>query len=144
MSVFGVKFRLGLIDPKWETQFYAVIANSLKQLDGVMPIEVGGFRDHIHMLYSSQGKISETEILEYVKKDSSRWVNRNRLTVGRFGWQDGGGHFSYSKSQIGKVKEYIRNQSTHHTTISFCEEYAKWLQHHQGGFNNSDLPEALV
>lgn len=53
MTVFGVKYRLGLIDPRWAPQLYAVIANSLKKLDGVMPIEIGGFKDHVHILYST-------------------------------------------------------------------------------------------
>lgn len=144
MSVFGVKYRLGLIDPKWEKQLHSVIANSLKQLDGVMPIEVGGFHDHIHMLYSSQGKVSEAEILKYVKKDSSRWVNRNRLTVGRFGWQDECGSFSYSKSQVKQVKQYIRNQPIHHANVSFRDEYAHCLKSYRGEFDESELPENLI
>lgn len=97
MTVFGVKFRLGLIDPRWEKDLFSVISNALNKLDGVATIEVGGFRDHIHMLYSSQGKLSEREIMRLVKIDSAKWVNKNRLTVGNFAWQDGGGHFSYSQ-----------------------------------------------
>ncbi len=128
MTVFGVKYRLGLIDPHWAPQLYAVIANSLKKLDGVMPIEIGGFKDHVHILYSTQGKLSEVDIMSRIKVDSSKWINSHRLTVGRFGWQDGGGHFSYSQGQVEAVRTYIRNQWHHHSVVSFREEYEKWLQ----------------
>ena len=127
MTVFGVKYRLGLIEESWKEKLYAVIANTLKKIDGVMPIEIGGYKDHIHMLYSTQGKISETEIMTRVKTESSKWINSHRLTVGRFGWQSGGGYFSYSKSQLNSVVNYIRNQTEHHRVKTFHEEYAEWL-----------------
>lgn len=144
MSVFGVKYRLGLIDGRWASKLYAVIANSLKSYDGVMPIAVGGFKDHIHILYSSQGKLSEEEILARVKSKSSRWINENRLTVGRFGWQKGGGHFSYSKSQVDSVRNYIHNQAVHHSSVSFREEYARFLTKSGVEFTDDDLPEELA
>ena len=127
MTVFGVKYRLGLISPKWEKQLHAVIANILNRIDGVHAIEIGGYKDHIHILYSTSGKVSETSVMTTVKVESSKWINRNKLCVGKFGWQDGGGHFSYSQGQVEVVRNYIRNQAEHHRTISFHDEFAEWL-----------------
>ncbi|MDE7443518.1 MAG: transposase [Muribaculaceae bacterium] len=144
MTVFGVKYRLGLINPEWEKELHSVIANALKKIDGVMPIEVGGYRDHIHMLYSTQGKVSERDIMSRVKIDSSKWVNRNRLCVGRFGWQDGGGHFSYSQGQIETVRNYIRNQAEHHRVVSFREEYEAILKRAGIEIDPFNLPDELT
>ena len=143
MTVFGVKYRLGLIGKAWQNELYAVIATSLKKIDGVMPIEVGGYKDHIHMLYSSQGKVSEMDIMARVKTDSSKWVNAHKLTVGKFGWQSGGGHFSYSKGQLDAVVNYIRRQPEHHKVKTFREEYSEWLERAGIGTDNYMLPEDL-
>ena len=143
MTVFGVKYRLGLIGRVWQNNLYAVIANSLKKIDGVMPIEVGGYKDHIHMLYISQGKVSEMDIMARVKTDSSKWVNTHKLTVGKFGWQSGGGHFSYSKGQLDAVVNYIRRQPEHHKIKTFREEYSEWLERAGIVADNYMLPEDL-
>ena len=108
-----------------------------------MPIKVGGFKDHIHMLYSTQGKISETEIMARVKTESSKWVNSHRLTVGKFGWQSGGGHFSYSHGQLNSVVNYIRHQTEHHKVKTFQEEYAEWLSRIGVKDTQYMLPEKL-
>ncbi len=143
MTVFGVKYRLGLIGRSWEKELHSVIANSLKKIDGVIPIEVGGYKDHIHMLYSSQGKVCESEIMARVKTDSSKWINMHKLTVGRFGWQSGGGHFSYSKGQLDAVVNYIRRQPEHHKVKTFREEYNEWLERAGITVERYMLPEDL-
>ena len=44
-----------------------------------------------------------------------------------FAWQEGYGAFSYAKSQISNVVEYIQNQEIHHSKTSFLDEYRKIL-----------------
>lgn len=45
-----------------------------------------------------------------------------------FSLQDGYGAFTYSKSQISKVSNYILNQAQHHQVKSFKEEYLSFLE----------------
>jgi REP element-mobilizing transposase RayT len=42
------------------------------------------------------------------------WINKKQLVRGKFSWQEGYGAFSYGKSQINDVVQYIKNQETHH------------------------------
>ena len=144
MMVFGVKYRLGLIEPDWQSKLHSVIGNLVNDLDGVQSLQVGGFKDHVHILISTKGIVSLKEIVRYVKTESSKWVNNNRLTIGRFGWQDGCGKFSYSQSQIAAVKNYISNQEEHHKVISFREEYAGFLKRSGIEITPYLLPEDLV
>ena len=144
MAVFGVKYRLGIIHLNWSKELYAVIAEVLKGIDGVMPVEIGGYKDHVHILFSTQGKIADRTIISVVKTESSKWINRNRLCLGRFGWQDGCGVFSYSKGQVEKVKNYIRNQWEHHRYVSFQEEYQSFLLRNGIDISKYSLPEDLV
>ncbi|HHT9116782.1 MAG TPA: transposase, partial [Candidatus Wunengus californicus] len=44
-----------------------------------------------------------------------------------FGWQDGYGAFSVSKSSEGAVIQYIKNQQNHHRERSFQEEFIDML-----------------
>jgi hypothetical protein len=46
---------------------------------------------------------------------------------GRYQWQEGYGAFSYSRSQIDDVINYINSQEEHHKKMSFKDEYLKLL-----------------
>ena len=144
MAVFGVKYRLGLIHPNWSKELYAVIAQTLKKLEGVMPIEVGGCKDHVHILYSTQGKVADRTIISVVKTESSKWINQNKLCLGRFGWQEGCGLFSYSRGQIDQVKNYIKNQENHHRVITFHAEFQSFLLRNGIEISKYSLPEDLI
>ena len=63
-----------------------------------------------------------------VKGESSEWINLRRFTKGKFRWQEGYGAFSYSRSQIDRVYQYISNQKKHHEEKPFIEEYIQLLQ----------------
>jgi hypothetical protein len=52
------------------------------------------------------------------------------LTYEGFGWQDGYGGFSVSKSDVPDVIRYIRNQREHHRRKTFREEYLELLREH--------------
>jgi hypothetical protein len=45
-----------------------------------------------------------------------------------FRWQEGYGAFSYSRSQISNVVNYIENQEEHHRNKTFLEEYKQFLE----------------
>jgi hypothetical protein len=62
-----------------------------------------------------------------VKGDSSEWINNNKMCRSKFRWQEGFGAFSYSKSQIPIVANYIHNQEEHHRKKTFLEEYEELL-----------------
>jgi hypothetical protein len=47
-----------------------------------------------------------------------------------FGWQDGYGDFTVSKSNLLSVIEYIQRQREHHRTRGFQEEYRELLKRH--------------
>ena len=62
-----------------------------------------------------------------VKGDSSEWLNEQKMCKSYFRWQEGFGAFSYSKSQIPIVANYIHNQEEHHRKKTFLEEYQELL-----------------
>jgi hypothetical protein len=66
--------------------------------------------------------------MRHVKADSSEWVNANKFTERHFHWQEGYGAFSYSRSHIDSVVQYVLNQKEHHKKIGFMEEYKLMLE----------------
>lgn len=63
-----------------------------------------------------------------MKQDSSRWINQKGFVRGRFSWQEGYGAFSYSKGDVPRVVDYIKNQEEHHRHKSFQQEYLEVLR----------------
>jgi putative transposase len=84
--------------------------------------------DHIHILVGLSPKQSISELMRLVKGDSSEFINKEKLTIGKFQWQDGYGAFSHSHSQIDSVIKYIINQKQHHHKKTFREEYIDMLK----------------
>ncbi len=56
----------------------------------------------------------------------------------RFGWAVDYYGVSVSESQLGKVREYINNQDSHHAKISFEEEYQLFLKNHTDIWEGQD------
>lgn len=143
MFVWGVKYRLGLIDKRWSEQLYAVIGNLAKDLD-CHPVIINGVADHIHVLLSlGNNAPSCKEIVKYLKAKSTKWINDNRLCVGRFGWQEGSGRFSYVGRNLNILIDYIRNQEIHHRKQSFRDEFEDLLKKCNIPYNQKYLPGEL-
>lgn len=68
------------------------------------------------------------DLLEEIKKQSSKWIKTQGNTYSNFYWQDGYGVFSVNPNQIDVVINYIINQEEHHKTISFQDELRAFLK----------------
>jgi len=125
-TVFAVQNRLSLIKTDWQDRLYQYII-AIIQNQGHKVLSIGGVSDHIHILFGFRPTQSLSELMQNIKRDSSAWINKEKLVVGKFSWQEGYGAFSYSKSQISQVIKYIENQEIHHKKRTFVEEYRKIL-----------------
>lgn len=125
--VFGVKYRACLIDKKWSNELYKYMTGTITN-KGHKVLSIGGVADHIHILVSMSPVQAPSALMADVKRSSSLWINENHLTVQKFSWQEGFGAFSYKKSQIHSIANYIENQEIHHQKQTFTEEYIEYLK----------------
>ncbi|WP_346984441.1 IS200/IS605 family transposase [Chryseobacterium sp. POE27] len=88
---------------------------------------VNGYSDHCHCLISLSSGQSIEKVIQMVKGESSFWINKNQLTKEKFAWQDEYFAVSVSESMIEAVRNYIKNQETHHKKKTFAEEYKMFL-----------------
>ena len=87
--------------------------------------------EHIHGLINMPSDICLADFMQKIKGESSFWLNQEiiksqKLYKKRFSWQRGYGAYSVSASQIDVIKNYIRNQDSHHKRTTFMEEYEEW------------------
>jgi len=73
--------------------------------------------------------------LQDIKRNSALWINQKGFVNGKFEWQEGYGAFSYSKSHVSSVINYIENQEEHHKKISFRDEYLEFLKKFEIEYN---------
>ena len=84
--------------------------------------------DHVHIFFGMRPDQSLSDLMRKVKGESSEWINLQKFTPATFRWQEGYGAFSYSKSQISAVCNYIETQEQHHAKKSFIDEYHEMLK----------------
>jgi len=87
--------------------------------------------EHVHMLVSRSPKLSDEFLATVIAESSIKFINDNRLSEGKFSWQETASAFSISKSDVDKVCKYILSQPEHHRKISFAEEYNKLVNYYQ-------------
>lgn len=91
--------------------------------------------DHLHLFVGLNPSISISDTMKAIKGDSSKWVNKEKLTKRSFYWQEGYGAFSHSVSQVDAVVKYILNQKEHHRKTTFIDEYKKMLSDFKVDYN---------
>jgi REP element-mobilizing transposase RayT len=126
---FSTKNREPWISPSIEDRIWSYIGGVARK-HKMTALQVGGIDDHIHTLVMAPPTRSPSEIAQYLKGDSSKWIHEEFPKLRGFEWQDGYGAFTVSKSQIAEVIKYIQNQREHHRKKTFQEEYLELLQKH--------------
>lgn len=124
--IFSTKNRQPLIRPEIEEGLYTYQTGILRNLDSPL-ICVNGTVDHMHILFRLGRKISIAEVVEELKKSSSKWMKTKGPEYRDFYWQSGYGAFSIGKSGIQEVRRYIANQKEHPRTKTFQEEFRAFL-----------------
>lgn len=89
---------------------------------GIFIDSINCFQEHIHMIVSLGTDQTVGKVVQLIKGESSHWVNKNKLTIGKFEWQDEYIAVSISKSFLNDVRKYIANQEEHHHKKSYAEE----------------------
>ena len=125
--VFAVKFRNGLIHASFKEELYQYISGIIKANNHKL-LAINGMPDHLHIFIGMRPTQSISDLLQDIKGSSSKWINEKKFLKVKFEWQEGYGAFSYSKSHVNNVINYIQNQENHHKKETFKEEYLKFLK----------------
>jgi REP element-mobilizing transposase RayT len=116
--VFAVKYRNGLIHSSFKDELYQYITGIIKANNHKL-LAINGTSDHIHILIGMRPTQSISELMQIIIANSSKWINEKKFLNVKFEWQEGYGAFSYSKSHVQNVINYIQNQEERHKRNHF-------------------------
>lgn len=125
--VFSTKGRVDFIGQEIENRVWAYIGGIARK-HGLTALQVGGVENHIHSLMMAKPVHAPSQIAQWLKGESSKWIHEEFAHLSKFGWQDGYGVFSVSKSNVPDVVEYIKTQREHHAKQTFEDEYTSMLK----------------
>jgi REP element-mobilizing transposase RayT len=115
------------LEAKWNDELFKYMTGIVQHY-GHKLLAINGMPDHVHVFFGMRPTQALSDLMQDVKGSSSKWINDKRLCAGRFSWQEGYGAFSYSKSDVQNVMNYVINQKNHHEKISFVDEYLQMLR----------------
>lgn len=138
--VFAVKGRQNLISKNKREELHKYITGIVQNRDQKM-LAIFAMPDHVHILLGMKPDISISNLVRDIKAGSSKFINDNNWIMGKFNWQEGYGAFSYAKSQIDYVVNYISNQEEHHKAKTFKKEYINMLERYEIEYNEKYLFE---
>jgi putative transposase len=111
--VFTTKNREPLIKQECEDKLFRFMTKQLIKM-GCFVEEINGVPDHVHLLFKLSPTKSISEVVKQLKGSSSFWINSQKTSTEKFGWQTGYGSFSVSEFYVEKIKSYIKRQKEHH------------------------------
>ena len=127
--IFSTKNREPWLDRDVRPRTHAYLATTCRDL-GAELVHVGGVADHVHIVTTLPRTVCQAQVVEQIKKASSKWIKGLDTRYRGFFWQRGYGAFSVSPSQLNIVLGYIEAQQEHHRTWTFQEEYRELLRKH--------------
>ena len=125
--IFSTKNREPWLDSGVRPRMHAYLATICRNLRADF-VHAGGVSDHVHIATTLPRTLSTAQLVEQIKKASSKWVKEVDVRYRGFFWQRGYGAFSVSPSQLKAVLKYIESQQEHHRIRTFQEEYLELLQ----------------
>ena len=132
--IFSTRNREPWLDPNVRPRMHAYLATICRDL-GAEVVRVGGVADHVHIITTLPRTVSQADLIEKIKKTSSKWIKALDPRYRRFFWQRGYGAFSVSPSQLDAVVQYVETQPEHHRIRTFQEEYRELLRRHDLDFD---------
>lgn len=138
--VFAVQGRVSLIRSNWEDELYKYITGIVQNRKHKM-LAINGMPDHIHIFIGLNPDDSISNLVREVKKASNAFIKEREYSKYPFKWQSGFGAFSYNRSDINTVVNYVMNQKEHHRKKTFREEYLELLKEFEIEFKDEYLFE---
>ena len=120
--VWATRHRAPLVTGAVAKQIYACILEQSRTLR-CENLAIGGMPDHLHLAVRLPATVAAAKLMHQVKGVSSAFARDVALGGETFGWQDGYGVFSFSRSHRSKVVAYIQNQHRHHAEQT---TWAEW------------------
>ena len=127
--IFSTKNREPWISHDIEERIWKFLGGIARE-NGMKALQIGGMPDHVHVILGLPPTQTVSKTMQLLKGGSSKWIKETFPRMRGFGWQDGYGAFTVSKSNLPEAIKYVQDQREHHRVKSFQEEYLAFLIRH--------------
>ena len=129
--VFSTKDRRAYLQrDDFRDEMFRMLGHHVEQA-GCVPLRVGGWIDHVHIVCGLSRTVTIAKLVEHVKTETSKWAKHAPHGVLTFSWQEGYGAFSVSQSILSQVVDYVNRQPEHHGRHSFQDEFRELCLKHE-------------
>ncbi len=125
--VFTTKYRTPFLEKNIRDDVFQHIKKNCEE-KAIYLDAIGGYSEHVHCLIALGKEQTIANIMQLIKGESSFWINKNKLTVKRFSWQDDYYAVSVSPYKVITVRNYIRRQEEHHNKQNFMNELRAFVK----------------
>jgi REP element-mobilizing transposase RayT len=136
--VFSTKNREQWIAPDIEERVWTYVAGTAAK-HGMVVLRIGGLDDHLHVVTGIPPAMTVSKAVQMLKGASSRWIRMTFPDLEAFGWQEGYGAFTVSKSALPKTMSYVARQRERHQQQSFQDEFRGLLDRHDVAYDERYL-----
>ncbi|MDG2470759.1 MAG: transposase [Pirellulaceae bacterium] len=102
-------------------------------------LEFGGSSEHLHVLFETIDVTPIGELLEKIKLQGLRWIQQQSSSIPQADLTLKIAYFTVSYSMAGRIKRFIADQTDHHQTVSFEDEFLSLLDKHEVRYNEQEL-----
>ncbi len=136
--VFSTKNRERVLTKDNREKLFKYIWGVLKNNKCVL-YRINGVEDHLHIITHIHPTVSVSSLIKDIKVSSLTWVKEEKVFSNFDSWQVGYGAFTYSIKEKEVLINYVKNQESHHKTISFRDELIELLKEHEIDFDEKYL-----
>jgi putative transposase len=136
--VFSTKHREPWISQAIEQRVWSFIGGIATRQE-MIPLRIGGLDDHLHIVIAIPPTLAVSRAVQLLKGASSRWIRETMPECDAFGWQDGYGAFTVSRSPLSATIRYVEQQRERHRSWNFEDEYRELLQRHEVAYSERYL-----
>lgn len=125
--VWSTKNRIPCLNTKAirEAMWQHIKENAITK--GIFIDFINGYQEHCHCLVSLGIEQTISKIMQLIKGEAANWFNKQNFIIEKLEWQDEYFAVSVSESVLNKVREYIKNQETHHAKKTFQQEHDEFI-----------------
>lgn len=126
-AVFSTLDRRAILFEEIRPELFGYLGAAING-EGAASLCVGGYVDHVHLVFRLPRTKSIADVIGGVKTASSKWIKAKDARLTTFAWQAGYAVFSVGRSEVEIVREYVRTQEEHHAKLSFQDEMRQFFR----------------
>ena len=125
--VWSTKNRDQIISQSFRPELLKHFRENAKEKNIVLDY-INAHENHVHALINLGKQQNLATIMQYLKGESSFWINNKKILPYHFSWQNDYFAVSVGHSQVERIRNYIKNQDEHHLRMSWEEEVELFMK----------------